>query len=81
MIINPTGDGAPTERLNKNPLQTPGRRSFRQPSQPKPPPTGRQAISPGAANGPGGPLTSRRARTGRSTSGNAKPPTGWASPG
>jgi hypothetical protein len=30
----PPGDAAPTERLNKNPSQTPVHRGFRQPSQP-----------------------------------------------
>jgi hypothetical protein len=33
VITNPVGDGAPTERLNKNPPQLPARRSFRQPAQ------------------------------------------------
>lgn len=34
MMINPRGDGAPTERLNKNPRQAPSHQGFRQPSQP-----------------------------------------------
>ena len=47
MMINPTGDGAPTERLNKNPLQTPGRRSFRQPSPPQASADRRASDQPG----------------------------------
>ena len=34
MMMNARGDGAPTERLNKNPRQAPAHHGFRQPSQP-----------------------------------------------
>ena len=81
MMINPLGDSAPTERLNKNPRQAPAHHGFRQPSQPAQASVEHRTSDQSGRGQTDAPSTSQPARTGPSTSGNAKPPTAWASPG
>ncbi|MGO8938246.1 MAG: ATPase [Mycobacterium sp.] len=45
MMMNARGDGAPTERLNKNPRQAPAHHGFRQPSQPAQVPADQRTTS------------------------------------
>jgi hypothetical protein len=47
VIINPQGDGVPTERLNKNPRQASSHRGFRQPSPPQASADRRASDQPG----------------------------------